>query len=124
MVNATERRQVGTVRILAVRIYNLDPEARPDDPNASTVVVEPGEYPVYRRGDTTYWMLTGRLNTRGFERLGDGLFGINAGDEPSDDEVVFPSKRLGPNEFADLLTDPVCLDGPAQRLVFNLDGAA
>lgn len=118
------RRRIGTVQILRTRIYNIDPEARADDVNATTVVVEPGEYPVYRRGDTTYWMLAGHLNKRGFERLGDGLFAINPGDESSDDEVVFPSKQLGPQEFADLLTDPVCLDGPEQRLVFTLDGAS
>lgn len=122
MTQTLARRRIGTVRILRERIYTIDPEARWDDVNATTVVVEPGEYPVYRRGDTTYWMLTGHLNTRGFERLGDGLFAINGGHEASEDEVTFPSKRLGPHEFADLLADPVCLDGPEQRLVFTLDG--
>lgn len=38
--------------------------------------------------------------------------------------IVFPSKTLGPEEFADLLADPVCVAGPEQRLVFALDGAS
>lgn len=118
----TGRRRVGSVQILRTRIYTIDPEAGLGDVTATTAVVEPGEYPVYRRGDTTYWMLTGYLNKRGFERLGDGMFAINNSDEASDDEVTFPSKQLGPQEFADLLVDPVCLDGPEQRLVFTLDG--
>lgn len=114
--------RIGTVQILRLRIYTIDPDADVCDPNATTAVVEPGEYPVYRAGDTTWWMMTGHVNKRGFERLGDGLFAINNFDEASEQEVRFPSKRFGPQEFADLLACPECVEGPAQRLVFTLDG--
>lgn len=117
----TGRRRIGSVRVLATRVYTIDPEQDVTNALATTAIVEPGEYPVYRDGDTTYWMLTGHVNKRGFERLGDGLFAINAGDEASEEEVRFPSKRFGPDEFADLLADPVCVEGPAQRLVFTLE---
>jgi hypothetical protein len=116
--------KVGSVRILRTRIYCIDPEQDVSDIAATTAVVEPGEYPVYRDGDTTFWMLSGHVNARGFERLGDGMFAIQPGDAATDTEVRFPSKRLGPEEFADLLADPVCVDGPDQRLVFTLDGAS
>jgi hypothetical protein len=116
--------QIGTVEILRVRIYPVDPEQDVADILATSAVVDPGEYPVYREGDTTYWMMTGKVNKRGFERLGDGMFAINGHDEASDTEVTFPSKRLGPDEFADLLADAVCVDGPEQRLVFRLDGVS
>lgn len=117
-------RQVGTVEILRVRIYPIDPEQDVSDINATTAVVEPGEYPVYRESGATWWMLDGYVNKRGFERLGDGLFAINPGDEPTEESVRFPSRRIGPDEFADLLADPVCVDGPEQRLVFKLDGGS
>lgn len=116
--------KIGSVRILRERIYPLDAAQDVGDINATTVVVPPGDYPVYRDGDTTWWQLNGYVNTRGFHRLGDGLFSINGGDAPSEQHVEFPSQRLGPQEFADLLADPVCVDGPEQRLVFTLDGGS
>ena len=124
MTASTDPRQIGTVKVLAVRIYTIDPEQDVSDVNATTAVVEPGEYPVYREGDVTYWMLTGNVNKRGFERLGDGLFAINNYCEATLLKVTFPSKRFGPAEFADLLVDPVCVEGPDRRLVFALDGAS
>jgi hypothetical protein len=117
-------KQIGTVQILRTRIYTIDPEQDVTDILATSAVVEPGEYPVYRDRGATYWMLTGRVNKRGFERLGDGLFAIQPGDEAGDEEVRFPSKRFGPSEFADLLAKPECVEGPARRLVFTLDGAS
>ena len=56
-------------------------------------------------------------------RLGDGMFTVSNGDVPSDVLVVFPSRVLGPDEFADLLASPGCTEGdPMQRLRFRLEG--
>lgn len=119
---ATGTRKIGTVEILRERVYSLDAESRDD--LRSTVFVAPGEYDVFTDGMTTYWMLHGRLNKRGSYRLGDGLFSMQESDEPSDIEVVFPSRRFGPDEWADLLAAPECAEGPNQRLRVRLFEAA
>jgi hypothetical protein len=96
------RQQIGTVQITRTRIYNLDPNA-PEDCGyvPATVVVEPGEYPVYQDGLSRYWRMTGVLNQR-LNRLGDGLFTIAPGDERGDDDVVFYSRRYGPDDWEEL----------------------
>ena len=113
------REQIGTVRITRTRIYQLDPQA-PDRFSPATVIVDPGEYPVYRDGLSHYWRMTGVLN-HDMYRMGDGIFAFDAGggDERSDDDVVFYSRRYGPDEWADLLAEFARV--PAPRLVFTLD---
>jgi len=110
--------RIGTIEILRVRVYPLDFEAT--NPTRSEVVVEPGVYDLFSDGMTTYWMMRGRLNNR-IERMGDGLFGMRNGDGPSDIEVVFPSQRFGPDEWRDLLAEPMFTEGdPEQRMRVTL----
>ena len=116
------RNPIGSIEILRTRVYNLDPECRGD--LCTTVVVDPGAYDLYCDGISTYWMMRGHLNMRGSWRMGDGLFGLHSSDEPSDIEVTFPSRRFGPDEWADLLSSPECTEGhDGQRLRISLDGA-
>lgn len=123
MSDGTRLRKIGTVEILQLRVYPLDAEGRDDF--RTTVVVGPGTYDVYREGMTTFWMMTGQVNRRGFERLGDGMFSIVQGDVSSGIEVQFPSKRFGPDEWQAFLAEPVCTDGhPEQRLHFRLEQPA
>ena len=109
-------REVGTVEILRERVYPLDPNTG-DSPVASTVVVAPGVYPLWRVADATYWMMSGHLNSGGFDKIGDGLFVMRAGDGADGPQVTFPSRRFGPDEWAAFLADPSCVEGdPEQRL--------
>jgi hypothetical protein len=110
------REQIGTVRITRARVYKLDPWAR-DGTNPATVVVEPGEYPVYQEGISRYWRMTGVLNHR-TARLGDGMFTMSYGDVPSDDDVVFYSLRYGPDEWQELVQDFTADENPA--LIFSV----
>ncbi len=110
------RQQIGTVQITRARIYKLDPWAD-DKFNPATVIVEPGEYPVYKDGFTRYWRMTGVLNHQTV-RLGDGMFTMSPGDIRSEDDVVFYSQRYGPDEWADLLAGFARDANPA--LVFTL----
>lgn len=111
--------QAGTVEVLRVRIYPLDP-ATGDHALSTEVVVPPGVYPVYRDGDAYFWMLTGQINTRS-RKIGDGLLvmgGSDGGDGPT---VTFPSRRYGPVQLAEFMDDPMCTEGDeAQRLRFDL----
>ena len=116
--------QIGTVEITQLRIYPIDAYADMNSHETTTVVVDAGEYPVYRNMDAVYWMMTGRVNLRGSEKLGDGLYALHQGDARSPIEVRFPSAMYGPDEFAELLADPVCVDGPSQRLRFKLNQEA
>lgn len=110
--------QIGTVEVLRTRVYPLDPEMG-REPLATTVVVEPGTYPVYRDFDAYYWMMTGRINARGSTKIGDGLFSMLNRDEASGPEVTFPSRRYGPDEWTDFIAEPTCTEGhPEQRLRF------
>ena len=113
------RQQIGTVRVTRQRIYQLDPQASGMG-LAATVIVEPGEYPLYLDGFTRYWRMTGVLNHRSV-RLGDGMFTMNSADVPSEDDVVFYSRRYGPDEWADLLAEFTAAADPA--LVFTLADA-
>lgn len=110
---------IGTVEILKVRIYPLDAES--DDPHGSEVVVEPGRYELYRDGWAIFWVMRGMLDRRGIRRMGDGMFVMQASDSPSDVEVVFPSRRFGPDEWAKLLTSPEFVPGDTQRLRVHLN---
>lgn len=116
--------RIGTVTLLRTRIYALD-AALDHDPVATEVVVEPSVYPLYRHADAVYWMMTGRVNGRGFDKIGDGLFVVSNGDEANGPDVTFPSRRFGPEQWAELLADPSCIEGyPEQRLRVTLDVAA
>jgi hypothetical protein len=115
----TEWELAGTVEILRLRIYPLDPQTA-DQPLATSVAVEPGVYPVYRKADAYCWVMTGRLNERQ-EKIADGLFVMHRGDNPSGVEVQFPSRIRGAEEFAELLAHPTCQPGPDQRLRFSLN---
>lgn len=110
------RRQIGTITISRPRVYPLDPAAM-DGP--TTVVVQPGEYPVYLDGFTRYWRMTGTLNHQMFSRLGDGMFSMSRSDAPSEDDVVFYSRRYGPDEWAELTAGFAAETNPA--VVFALD---
>jgi hypothetical protein len=117
--------QVGTVELLRLRIYPLDANTG-RELLATQVVVEPGTYPVYRDGDAVFWLLSGRLLANGQRKIGDGLFmqggGLDRGIGPT---FVFPSPRYGPDELAEFLAEPLCIEGdPAQRLRFHLEGSA
>lgn len=113
----TGRQQIGTVRITRTRDYALDP-AMGHEATATTVLVQPGDYPVYRDGLSRYWRMTGVINHRHY-RIGDGMFAINeGGDVPSEDDVVFYSRRYGPDEWAELLGAFEAETEP--RLVFSL----
>jgi hypothetical protein len=115
--------RIGTIEILRQRIYPLDAESHDDFP--TTVVVDPGEYELHRDGLTTFWLMRGRLNRRGFHRLGDGLFEVNTGDAPGEVEVVFPSRGFGPDEWAALVARPEFREGhELQRLRVRLAVAA
>jgi len=106
--------QIGTVEILRLRVYPLDP-ATADHPLSTSVVVDPGVYPLYRCMDARYWMMTGRLNGRGPVKMGDGLFSIQSSDEANSAEVRFPSPTFGPEQWADLLDDPTFAEGHAEQ---------
>jgi hypothetical protein len=107
--------RIGTVEILRQRIYPLDAQAH--DSTRSTVIVEPGVYDLFSDGLTTFWMMRGQLNERGPWRLGDGMFSMRGGDMPSEIEVVFPSQRFGPDEWAELLAEPTFTEGHADQRI-------
>lgn len=117
-MNGREWEQVGTVEILRSRVYPIDPN-NIDGVLRSEVFVEPGKYPVYRKFDAYVWMMTGQLNERQ-EKLGDGLFAMHGGDNPAGLQVTFPSKTFGREQFAELLAEECCQDGPEQRLRFAI----
>ena len=113
------RQQIGEVEITRDRVYRLDPQTGEGDTLASTVLVPPGTYPVFRDGLSHYWQMTGVLNHNSY-RIGDGMFGLNpSGDVPSEDEVVFYSRRYGPDEWAELLNG--FARDPEPRLIFTLN---
>lgn len=107
--------QVGTVEVLRLRLYPIDPTS--EHPLRTEVAVEPGVYPVYRKYDAYRWVLRGRINER-MAKIGDGLFVMNDGDVPTGLEVQFPSRAYGPEQFMEFLSDRICQPGPAQRLRF------
>lgn len=108
--------QIGTIEILRDRVYKMDAECHCLTP--TTVVVRSGMYPIYRDGISTFWTMSGKLDMSGPWRMGDGMFSMSPGGTmPSDIEVQFPSKRFGPDEWADLLTEDTFVEGhPNQRI--------
>jgi len=114
--------QVGTVEVLRLRIYPIDPMGEPT-PLRTTVAVEPGIYPVFRRFDAYRWMMEGRINERN-NKIGDGLFELNEGDMPTGPLVRFSSQVFGVQQFAEFLADPMCQPGPGQRLRFRINEPA
>lgn len=116
----SEWKQVGTVTILRERIYPIDPFAEElSSILATTVVVPPGVYPVYRKFDAYRWVMRGHINER-HAKIGDGLYELNSGDRPTGLEVQFPSGVYGAEAFAELLAAEVAQPGPAQRLAFEM----
>lgn len=115
--------RIGTIEILRQRIYKLDADASDVLAMATEVIVEPGVYDLYSDGMTKWWLMHGQINHRHY-RLGDGLFAMQSGDKQSGIEVVFPSKRFGPDEWAELLAEPNFTEGHAeQRLRVTLTTA-
>lgn len=105
---------IGTVTLLRPRLYPIDPSY--NSPNATTVAVPEGPYPLRRgRAGERLWIMQGNLL---LSRLGDGLFMVG---EPADLVtelmVLFPSKVYGPDEWADFVEEDICREGhPNQRL--------
>lgn len=117
-MSGIEWEQVGIVEVLKARVYPIDPTA--EHPLRTEAWVDPGVYPVYRKADAFRWMLTGRINERP-EKIGDGLFVLHSSDNPVGQEVVFPSRTYGSEQFEEFLRDPICVSGPEQRLVFEMN---
>lgn len=109
--------KIGTVELLRQRIYSTE---------SGDMCVDPGVYEVRRSRDgyISLW-LTGRLNDRqeaSTERIGEGLFALRRGhDRPTGPDKAFPAGYWSPEQFADLLADPVSTEGdPEQRLRFTI----
>ncbi len=113
-------KQIGTVEILRLRTYALDPQNK--EITATEAIVDPGIYPLFSDGYTTLWLMTGRLNGD-FMRRGDGMFIGYGGDLPLDNLIVtFPSPFFGPDEWKELLSYPVAIEGnPDQRLRITIN---
>jgi hypothetical protein len=108
-------KQIGTVEILTHRIYPLDGMVY-DPQGGSTVIVDPGTYPLYSDGFSTCWLLDGELNNRN-ARKGDGLFTMGGADVKTGLSIRVPSKMYGPDDWADFCNEPVATEGhPEQRL--------
>jgi hypothetical protein len=108
---------VGNVEIFRERVYPIDPDGVCGA--GTDIFVSPGTYPLYRKGDAYCWLMTGRVNER-IEKVGDGLFLLNQGDRGTGLEVQFPSRTFGPEQFADLMSDPGVQPGPERRLEFTI----
>ncbi|MDV8022317.1 hypothetical protein [Rhodococcus sp. IEGM 1330] len=92
---------VGSVEILRMRVYPLDHRS---DGCGTNVCVQPGSYPVYRKHDRYCYVMDGRINER-FEPLGDGLFALHSGDNPSGLPVSFPCPPLDRDALNALILD-------------------
>ena len=115
----SEWEQIGTVEILRFRIYPIDWRADINQPLTTTVAVEPGFYPVYRKYDAVCWVMTGRINERQ-AKIGDGLYSLSNGDEPTGVEVQFSSRVYGIEEFREFMSEGLCRPGVGQRLSFEV----
>lgn len=109
---------VGSMELLKLRVYETE---------TGDMAVEPGTYPLVRQPSGHYSvMLRGRPSRREMrtERLGPGLFAMRCNDAVRGPEWEFPHGYWTAAEFAELLKDPVALEGhPDQRLRFHLVGA-
>lgn len=108
------KRKIGTVELLAVRVYPLD--AKNMAPDRTEVIVQPGVYDLFSDGYNRYWVMTGKVNLRGFSNVGNGMFMAVGHDEDGDIDVTFPSPRFSPKEWDELMTWPECQSGPHARL--------
>ena len=113
--------RIGTVEILRPRVYPLIPGT----PGGQSMVVEPGTYDLFREGDETFWIMSGRKNRRvepTIENWGGGMFAARGGgDVPTGPAVTFSSARFSPEAWADLLAEPNFTEGhPEQRLRVTL----
>lgn len=94
--------QVGMVTLKVLRIYPLDPYT--EDPLRTTVIVQPGSYPLYRNElGGRLWLMDGHINKRGFFRLGDGVSEVYQSDVASEIPVTFPSRVFGPDEWLEMV---------------------
>lgn len=103
-----ECKQVGTVEVLAARVYALDPSTA--DPS-TFAVVEPGVYPLYELGDARFWVMDGTLNVGGLQKIGDGLLISTPYDEASDIPVKFPTRSWGPRQWKEFVAEETALEG-------------
>lgn len=114
----TEARQIGFVEILYPRGYRANPYGH----DHAYIDVMPGKYPLFTENDEYWWEMVGVDHVQ-FEDVGepgDGLFLVRGGLE-TDPQVPVSTKRFGPEEWDDLLTDPVFEEGnPMQRLRLHL----
>ena len=115
--------QIGHVEILRTRVYPQDP-MRPEGPE---VIVKPGKYPLYRDGADMFWLMHGKVNApvADLQALGNGMFAVRSGDQPSKVKAECSSPRFSPEAWADLLASPEFTEGhESQRLrVSILEGA-
>lgn len=109
-------REIGTVEVLTMRVYTTE---------RGEFAVDPGTYPVCHnpRSGRISLLLTGRPAERVVttERIGDGMFTVGAHDAVSGELTTFPQGYWTAAEFAELLDDPVAIEGhPMQRLRFRV----
>jgi hypothetical protein len=112
----------GYVEILRPRVFPTDPDAGVNDPGVTTALVDSGIYPLFRDQGVTYWVMYGERNIFGATSRshGGGVYTVRGKDQGNGEGVEFSSKRFGDREFAELLAEPVCQEGPEQRLRFRL----
>lgn len=112
--------QIGTVEVLRLRMVPLDATSDATSPGIR-IIVEPGRYPLYSDGFSHLWVMSGRIDGNSIRR-GDGLFALTGGDNPIDVWVQAPSRVFGPDEFKELLDDPLATEGHAdQRLRITIN---
>lgn len=64
IMHTTTKRTVGLVEIIRKRVYPLQPGGNVGDPSTPTASVSPGEYPLFRGQNGTYWFeMSGFANT-------------------------------------------------------------
>jgi hypothetical protein len=116
MKTMTKREQIGTVEILRDRVYPLNTGQDISDPRIPSVLVTPGDYPLYRELGEIYWEMQGHITKPRMETVDDGLFLVRQGHEPSDETATITSNRFGAKEWESFLVDPQV----PSRLVFTL----
>lgn len=122
------REQIGTVNILAQRLYPRYPVMSPGSQLTSDdqiVQVDAGKWPVYRGDDGLIsWEMQGELIKieRSFNSLGDGMFMERHKVQPQGELVIFSSMTFTDEEFAEFrAVDPLVTgDDSVRRLVFEV----
>jgi hypothetical protein len=117
---------IGTVELLRLRVYTIDPADDVTNLSDASAIVKPGTYPPYQDADGYWFKLTGSVNRRGVtvEPLWPGTFAMHRhGDEATSKKVTVPSRRFTAEKLAELLTvDPMFREGdPQQRLRFHFE---